>query len=41
MLEQKLDFQETYTTFQSKILRYLTRLAGENELCFPNLRARN
>lgn len=27
----ELDFQEVYTTFQPKILRYLSRMLGENE----------
>jgi len=31
MADNKLEFQEIYKAFQPKILRYLTRLAGEDE----------
>ena len=31
MASGELDFQEVYTTFQPRILRYLSRMLGENE----------
>ncbi len=31
MAEREVDFQKIYDAFQPKILRYVTRLIGENE----------